>query len=327
MKYRTLGTTGLSVSEIGFGCWGIGGVAPGTKSYGPTDDAESIRTLHRALERGVNFYDTSDLYGRGHSEQVIAAAFHGRRQDVRIASKVGFVVDANGQQHQEFWPEHIRSAIEGSLRRLRTDCIDLYQLHDPPMDELLADPRPIEMMHALRAEGKIRAWGISARSPADGLVAVEHFHAPAIQVNFNMIDQRALQNGLLDACVRQGTGLIARTPLCFGFLTGRYNSQTRFDPNDHRANWPREQVALWASAPDLFRAALNPPATQTPGQLALRYCLSYPAISTAIPGFLACPEVDENTAAVDMGPLDPAAKAAAERLYQERTFFVPGKRV
>jgi aryl-alcohol dehydrogenase-like predicted oxidoreductase len=325
MNYRPLGKTGLSVSEIGFGCWGIGGVAPGTKSYGPTDDAESIRTLHRALERGVNFYDTSDLYGLGHSEEVLAAAFLGRRTDVLIASKAGFVVDASGKQHQQFTPQHIRSAIERSLQRLRTDYIDLYQLHDPPMDDLRADPSAIEVMKSLLAEGKIRAWGISARSPADGLIAVQHFHAPAIQINFNMIDQRAVQIGLLDACVRAGAGIIARTPLCFGFLTGRYNAQTRFDPDDHRAGWPIEQIALWASAPELFRRALNPPVEQTSSQLALRYCLSYPAISTIIPGFLKPQEVDENLAAADLGPLLPAARAAAESVYQEHVFFAARK--
>src|ERR1035437_7473489 len=144
MNYRFLGKTGLKVSEVGFGCWGIGGVAPGTKSYGPVDDSQSVRALLQARELGINFFDTSDLYGAGHSEEVLAAAFAGRRAEVLIASKAGVVVDAQaGTQRQDFSPSHIRAALEGSLRRLRTDYIDLYQLHDPPMETLRGDARPV----------------------------------------------------------------------------------------------------------------------------------------------------------------------------------------
>jgi aryl-alcohol dehydrogenase-like predicted oxidoreductase len=319
---RPLGQTGLFVSPIGLGCWGMGGARPGSKAYGPENDPRSLATIDRALELGVNFFDTSDLYGLGHSEEVIGRALRGRRERAIIASKVGFVVDAQGRQSRDYSAAHIRRSLEGSLRRLQTDYLDLYQLHDPALTDLKADPGSIETLRELQAEGKIRAWGISLRSPADGHAAIEHFEAPVIQVNFNMIDQRALENGLLDLAGRRAVGVIARTPLCFGFLTGRYNADTRFPDGDHRVGWPREQIALWASAPELFAAALGRPAGQTPGQLALRYCLSYPAMSTVIPGMLAPAEVDENVAAAHLGPLTDAQRQAAEEVYRRHTFFL-----
>jgi aryl-alcohol dehydrogenase-like predicted oxidoreductase len=337
MNYRPLGATGLTVSEIGFGGWGIGGVAPGTKSYGPADDSVSIHTLRHAFEQGVTFYDTADLYGLGHSENLIGEALSPHRVRIVICSKVGTTVDPSGSQGKDFSPEHIRHSISGTLRRLRTDYLDLYLLHDPPIDALLADPRAVETMRELKAAGMIRAWGISLRSPADGAAAVGQLGAQAIQVNFNMIDQRIIENGLLDLCAppaiglvaeplgsvdaRHGVGVIGRTPLCFGFLTGRYGPDTKFAAGDHRAGWPAKQIALWASAPALFRNAIGCPPEQTPGQLALRYCLSYPALSTVIPGMLQPREVDENVAASMLGPLSDLQKRAAERVYRENVFF------
>lgn len=321
MNYRQLGNTGLKVSEIGFGCWGIGGVAPGTKSYGPVDDRASIAALSRALELGVNFYDTSDLYGRGHSEEVLAAAFRHKRNQVLYASKVGVAFDAEGKQYKELGLEHLRKSLEGSLRRLQTDYIDLYELHDPPMDALKADPRPIDFLKSAHAAGKIRAWGISAASPADGLVAIETFGAPAIQINFNMIDQRAIENGLLNLANRRNVGIIGRTPLCFGFLTGCYNADTKFDPADHRAGWSREQIALWTHAPKLFSAAIDPESGQTFGQIALRYCISYPAISTIIPGMHTSMEAEENIASIAWGPLNERQRISAECVYKNHVFF------
>ena len=322
MNYRPLGKTGLTVSEIGFGCWGIGGAAPGTKSYGPTDDAQSIAAVHRAVEVGITFFDTSDLYGRGHSEELLGSALRGRRDKVVIASKVGIAFNAEGKQYQEYSTDHMRRSVEGSLLRLQTDYLDLYQLHDPPMDGLKANPAPLDTMKALQKEGKVRAWGISVASPADGLRAAAEFGAPAIQFNFNMIDQRAVENGLLALAAKLNTGLIGRTPLCFGFLTGCYGPDTRFDPADHRSGWSGEQIALWASAPTLFREAIKPPADQSATDVAMRFCLSYPQISVVIPGILTPREVDLNAQASNFGPLSETQRLAAERAYRENVFFV-----
>ena len=318
MKYRNLGDTGLVVSEIGFGAWGIGGVAGGAVSYGPTDDQESKLSLRHALERGVTFYDTSDLYGYGHSETLIGSAFKDRRQEVLIASKVG-KLKSNGQQ--DFSEEHIRRSIEGSLRRLQTDYIDLYQLHDPPVEGLENGDGPLGTLDSLKKEGKIRAFGISLRSPAEGLIAIEKLGVKCIQVNFNMVDQRAVENGLMDLCKRQGVGVICRTPLCFGFLTGRYSAQAEFYPGDHRGAWPPEQIALWSDAYRFFSSAISNQ-QQTPAQIALRFCLSYPGLSTVIPGMLTRQQVEEDALASPLGPFTETERRTIEKIYQENTFFL-----
>src|SRR5207249_10447963 len=136
-----LGQTALEISEIGFGAWGIGGASAGAVSYGPTDDGESLRALRRAFDLGVTFYDTADLYGHGHSEQLIGAAFRDIRTRVVLATKVGFLAPYGPQ---DFSPRHVRTALEGSLRRLQTDYVDVYQLHNPPMDLLRSNPGLVE---------------------------------------------------------------------------------------------------------------------------------------------------------------------------------------
>ena len=168
MKYRRLGATGLKVSEIGFGAWGIGGDVNGSVAYGPTDDNDSRRALQRAFELGITFYDTADFYGFGHSEELIGQALRDVRAQVVIATKVG-LLDATGRY--DFTRRHIKHSIEGSLRRLGTDYVDLYQLHSPPIDSL--DDGVLATLQLLQAEGKIRAFGISVRSPDEGLVAIE----------------------------------------------------------------------------------------------------------------------------------------------------------
>lgn len=321
MNYRQLGATGLVVSEIGFGAWGIGGAGNGAVGYGPTDDRESETALRLAFEVGVTFYDTSDLYGYGHSESLIGNVFKDVRKEVVIATKVGFL---RAYGPQDFSPKHIRKSIEGSLRRLRTDYVDLYQLHNPPMELLEEDEAITRTLDALVAEGKVRAVGISVRAPDDGLAAMKRFGFRCVQANFSMVDQRALNNGLLDLCRMENAGFICRTPLCFGFLTGKYSPQSRFDPGDHRSAWSSEQIELWANADRLFLSAASGcgPREETPAQTALRFCLSYPAVSTIIPGMLTSSQVEENTLASRLGPLSETAKRRIEAVYSENKFFV-----
>jgi aryl-alcohol dehydrogenase-like predicted oxidoreductase len=319
MKYRLLGATGLRVSEIGFGGWGIGGSGNGALAYGPTEDSESKLALRRAFELGVNFYDTSDFYGFGHSEELIGEALKEVRSQVIIATKVG-LVDPIGAQ--DFSPHHIRQSAEGSLRRLQTDYIDLYQLHSPSMDVLGQDDQILAVLHSLQTEGKIRTLGISVRSPDDGLVAVTRFGFQAIQVNFNLVDQRAAVNGLLTLCEKQDVGVIVRTPLCFGFLTGQYSAADPFDPFDHRSRWSPEQVQRWAEAYPLFSSVLIKREMQTQAQFALRFCLSYQSVSTAIPGMLTREHVEENVLASNLGGLSQNELLPIMKIYQENQFFL-----
>ena len=318
MNTRPLGRTGLHVSEIGFGTWGLGGTA-----YGSADDCESLRALQHALDTGITFYDTADLYGSGRSETLLGQAFAGARDRVVVATKAG-IVSASGEQ--DFSPAHLRDALTASLERLCTDYADVFLLHDPPIALLEQQPGVIRLLETLQRDGRIRAWGVSVRSPDNALVAVTRFGAPVIEVNFNLADQRARQNGLLDLCANRQAGCIIRTPLCFGFLTGQFAADTAFGPADHRRRWSHEQRQRWADAGRAFSAAVTPVAGQTPAQVALRFCLSYPGVSTAIPGMLTASHVDDNAGASCLGPLSLEERRRIEELYEQHRFFLSGGR-
>ena len=321
MKYRKLGKTGIDVSEIGFGAWGIGGVENGAPAYGPADDGQSIAALNRALDLGVNFFDTSDLYGDGHSECLIGETFRSRRDQVVIATKVGFV--ASGEA-QDFSPKHIKESLEASLKRLKTDYVDLYQLHSPPIDLLTGDDSIFSALTALEKQGKVRACGVSAISPQDGISAIKGFGFKTVQVNFNLLDQRAVASGLFDLSAERDVAIIARTPFSFGFLTGAYASDATFPSSDHRSSWSPEQIERWVTGSQQFASALSSYKGQTKAQLALRYCLSYPSVTTVIPGMMTKREVEENVPASQLGPLSETEIRDVENIYNDNSFFVRG---
>jgi aryl-alcohol dehydrogenase-like predicted oxidoreductase len=317
MKYRLLGKTGLTVSEIGFGAWGIGGATDdGPNSYGATDDGESLRALAAAFDKGITLYDTSNIYGYGHSEELIGKAFKGMREKVIIASKVGFVKYG---APLDITPAHIRVSLEATLRRLQTDYVDLYQLHSPSLELLEKTPEAVDELRTLKREGKIRAFGFSAKNPGDAIAAIKKYGFEAVQVNFNMIDQRAVESGLFDCASEYGAGVIARTPLAFGFLTGKV-ADMRFDPHDHRSLWSEGQLKRWTEAPDLF-SFINQGKNRTPAQLALKFCLGFKAVSAVIPGMLHLSEVEENAQASDTPPLGNEELDAVAVVYKSHEFF------
>lgn len=319
MRYRRLGTTGIEVSEIGFGAWGIGGDAGGAVAYGPVDDQESIRAIDVALERGVNFFDTADLYGFGHSETVLGAALHRVRERVVIGSKAG-MLGADGDQ--DFSPAYLRAAVGRSLERLGTDYLDLLQLHSPTLEALRRDPAIVRTLEQLSREGRIRAYGISARSPDDALAAIREFGLRCVQVNFSLADQRAADNGLFELCGRAGIGVIVRTPLCFGFLTGKYGAHTQFPESDHRNRWSVEQRERWTEASGWFASVMGGRDAPAPVQVALRFCLSFSEVSTVIPGMQRVSEVEENVQASGFGALALQQREALREAYRGRSFFV-----
>ena len=319
MRYRALGRTGLQVSEIGFGAWGIGGDAGGSVAYGPAGREESLSALRAAFDSGITFYDSSDFYGLGRSEELIGEAFAGRRGEVVVSSKGGMLAD--GKSH-DFSPRHLRRSLEASLRRLRSEYIDLYQLHSPAPDAY--GEETVTALEDMRREGKIRAFGLSARSPAEALAGARRFGFPSVQVNFNLLDQRAIVCGLLAAAGWEGIGIVVRTPLCFGFLTGRYGARDSFHESDHRSRWSSAQRERWADAPRLFESLFAMLPGQTPAQFALRYCLSHAAVSTAIPGMLTVAHVEENAKAGEQPPLGATEQAQVAAIYADREFFVRG---
>lgn len=315
MRHRSLGRTGLTVSEIGFGAWGIGGTTPGATSYGATSDDESRRALERALEVGIDFFDTSGIYGAGHSERLLGEVLGAHRDRVVIATKAG---RGDYLSPADFSPAAIRRSLEASSTRLRTDRVDLLQLHNPPVKDMRHDDPALATLRALVEEGRIRAFGLSVGDPAEARIAIAELGAPVVQLNLNLLDQRPLDDGLLDVAARHGAGIVARTPLCFGLLTGAVDEATRFAPDDHRSIWPKEQIDRWVAASRAFVAAVAQREEQTPAQIALRFCLSTPGVVTAIPGMLTREQVDENSAASDLGPLPEEDFATLRALYASR---------
>jgi aryl-alcohol dehydrogenase-like predicted oxidoreductase len=319
MKYRPLGSTGLTVSAIGFGGWGIGGRTAGSTSYGDTDESESRRALARAFDRGITFFDTSPAYGDGRSERLIGEAFRGRRDRVVIATKAGY---QSWTAAPDYSPAAIRASLEGSLGRLATDYVDLLQLHNAPAALLGARPEIIGALQALRKQGKIRAWGFSAKSPEEGVAAVRAFGAGAVQANLNMLDVRAVTAGLAEAALAAGAGLIARTPLCFGFLGGAVTAETQFAPGDHRAAWSEQQRARWRHGAEMLFSKAVPAGGAERAHAALRFCLSVPAVATVIPGILTPDEAEFDAAAGELPSLQKQQYEAVLALNREHDFFL-----
>ena len=316
MKYRMLGQTSFYVSEVGFGTWGLGG-----DSYGAIDEVAALKVLNQALDRGINFYDTSDLYGAGRSEELLGKAFAHRRDQVIIASKFGTLPHTGFIMPQDFTSTAARKCIDQSLRRLKSDYIDIYQLHSPPID-LPNWGEIIETLTLFKQAGKIRAFGLSARSPSDAKKAVETYGLGVIQVNFNLIDHRAVEIGLFDLCQKRNVGVIARTPLAFGYLSGKLNGSENFSSNDHRANWSAEQLHRWANSSRLF-TSLNNGCTRSLVGLALLFCLSTPCVSTVIPGMMKPDEVEENATISDLPPLTLEELEKIKDIYENHVFYDP----
>lgn len=314
MRTKRLGPTSLESSVIGFGAWGLGGV-----SYGPIEEAQALEVLDLALEAGVTLYDTSDLYGDGVSEILVGKAFAGRRDKALIATKGGTLPHKGFHMPQNFSRPYLEGALEASLRRLGVDYVDLYQLHSPTLEDIETNDC-VETLEAMRRAGKIKAYGVSVRSPMDGKTAIEKFGFPVVQVNFNLIDQRAAECGLFETALAHGAGIICRTPLCFGFLSGALCADTPFAKGDHRANWPKDQLACWANAPALF-AGLTEGKGRSYVQLALQFCLAQPAVTTVIPGMMNAREVEEDLAAEALPPLTQAELDEIRAIYRANSFY------
>lgn len=316
MKYNLLGQSQIPISQIGFGAWGIGGLTPGNTSYGSTSDVNSLNALARAFESGINFFDTANIYGDGHSESLIGTAFKGKRNKVVIATKCG-MIDTSGTK--DFTISALEQSLNRSLKRLQSDYVDLLQFHDMPV-ERASNELLIEWVSRLKKTGIIRLSGVTVKSPSDGL----HFlngYWDCIQCNLNLIDQRAVTCGLLSRAKECNVGLIARTPLAFGFLTGQFVGKNLDLPNgDHRSRWTTEQLRIWADAPKLFDTVLKA-SDRSMVELALTFCTSFEAVTTTIPGMLTANEVDANLRAVAGSRLTEQEIATIACIYKNNSFF------
>jgi aryl-alcohol dehydrogenase-like predicted oxidoreductase len=285
MQYRKFGNTDLLVSEIGFGAWAIGGnamIGSVAIGWGEADDNESKKAIHRSLDLGINFFDTADIYGFGHSEELLGGLL-GKRKDVIIASKVGNVA-RNEQFTSDYSKQYIITGCEASLKRLKRETIDHYQLHSARLQHL-QQGECIEAMQLLQQQGKIRYWGLSLNT-FDPLPEAEFLldknYGNGFQLVLNLLNQKAIP--LFKRSAEKGYGIIARMPLQFGLLTGKFDKDFSFDETDHRKKRLTKEVI------DASAKALRPvwdlcrkyECTKT--QLALSYILCYQQVSTMIPG-------------------------------------------
>ncbi len=297
MEYRKFGNTDLKVSAVGFGAWGIGGAAMAGSipiGWGQVDARTSIDALKKAMDQGINFFDTADFYGLGVSETLIGKTL-GSNKEMIIASKVGHRLDDQQKIFVDYSKAYIFEACEESLKRLKRDHIDFYQLHTAKASHL-QQGECIEAMETLKTQGKIRYWGLSLNTykPAEEAnFMLENQLGDGLQLVFNIINQRAL--GVFRKAAKAGYGVIARMPLQFGLLTGKFNKNTTFDKDDHRS---------FRLTPEILKFAhdqLIPvwPLTEQYGisktTLSLSYILSYPEISTVIPGIKSPEQVVANT--------------------------------
>ena len=315
MKYRELGRTGWKVSEIGFGAWAIGG------SWGAVDDKESLAALHRAVDCGVNFIDTADVYGGGHSERLIARLCRERSERIYVATKAGRRLEP--YTAEGYNAENLSRFVEDSLRRLETDCFDLLQLHCPP-NSVYYNPDVFEALDKLVRDGKIQYYGLSVKPPEEGLKAMDYPNVQTIQIVFNLFRQRPAELFLKEAR-RRRVGVLARVPLASGLLSGRMTRETAFPSDDHR-NFNREGATFdrgetfsgadyetGLAAVEELRPLLSPDVTMA--QFALRWILTFEGLTCAIPGAKRPAQVEENAAASDLPPLTDAQVSKAREIY------------
>ena len=318
MEYRRLGSTGLAVSTISFGAWAIGG------SWGAVDDEESMRTLHAAIDSGVNFIDTADVYGDGRSERLIARLRRERPRDaIYVATKAGRRLEM--QTVGGYTRDNLVAWVDRSLRNLDTDALDLLQLHCPP-SALFSNSQVYGFLDELVAAGKIRHYGVSVERVDEALEAIRHPGVETVQIIFNMFRLKPAERFLAEAA-HQDIGVLARVPLASGLLTGKLSSSSRFAADDHR-NFNRggeafDQGETFSGVPyDAALAAverLRPlvPAGATMTQLALRWILMFDGITCAIPGARTPQQARDNAAAADLPPLDEKTMAAVREIYDQ----------
>jgi aryl-alcohol dehydrogenase-like predicted oxidoreductase len=296
-QMRLLGRTGMKISEIGFGAWAIGGgfnVNGRGIGFGTTDDAVSLAALQRAFELGLNFVDTADAYGRGHSEILVGRSLKVSPRRVHVATKVGNVRRDPEPSRQDFSAAYIRQACDASLDRLGVTMIDLYQLHNPPMD-VISSHAVWDTLRELKDKSKIAHYGISIGKAEEGIVAIEKGEVATVQLVYNLLDRSAADE-LFALAEQRSVGIIARVPLASGLLSGKYAPGHRFADNDHRKDsYPPEKLDEILRRVDKLRFLEIP--GRTLAQAALKFCLAHPAVSVVIPGIKTPEQANENVLA------------------------------
>ena len=318
MRYRALGRTGWQVSEISFGAWAIGA------EWGSVSDAESMAALHKAVDCGVNFIDTADVYGMGRSERLIAQLRRERPGEIIVATKAGRRLSPHTAEGYN--AKNLARFVEDSLRHLSTDCLDLLQLHCPPA-EVYYRPEVFGALDDLAAAGKIRFYGVSVEKVEEGLKAIEFPNVQSIQIIFNCFRQRPKELFFQESRKRR-VGILARVPLASGLLTGKLSANSRFELDDHRnfnRHGERFDVGETFAGVD-YNTALDAveeirrvlPTGFRMTQWALRWILMFDAVTCAIPGGKHPAQVAENCAAAELPALPPGLMEEIEEVYNGR---------
>ena len=318
MKYRPLGRTGWNVSEISFGAWAIGGF------WGQVSDEESMAALHTAVDSGVNFIDTADVYGDGRSERLIARLKKERKDEIIVATKAGRKLAK--QTVEGYSRQNLTGWIDDSLRNLGMDSLDLLQLHCPSTD-LYYHSEVFGILDDLAKAGKLRYYGVSVERVEEAIKAIEFPNVQSVQIIFNCFRQRPAEVFFLLAKKRQ-VGILARVPLASGMLTGKLRRDSKFAADDHRSfnrhgemfdmgeTFSGVDYELGLKAVEEIRGLL--PQGVSMSQFALRWILMFEGVSCAIPGGKRPDQVSENCRAADLGAISPEIMAAVQRIYDEK---------
>ncbi len=318
MNYRELGRTGWRVSAVSFGAWAIGG------TWGSVDDRESLAALHRAVELGVNFFDTADVYGDGRSERLLARLKRERKEEIIIATKAGRRLDPHIAEG--YSAENLTAFVERSLRNLEVEALDLLQLHSAP-PEVYYRPEVFATLDDLVKQGKVRYYGVSVEKVEEALKAIEYPGVQTVQLIFNIFRQRPAELFFGEARKRK-VGILARLPLSSGMLTGKLTLQSQFAPDDHRAfnrhgeAFDRGETFSGIDYETGLKAVSElrtlVPESMTLAQFALRWILMFDAVACAIPGAKNAAQVEENVRAADLPALSDDKMLAVRRAYEER---------
>jgi aryl-alcohol dehydrogenase-like predicted oxidoreductase len=315
MNKRLLGRTGFAVSEVSFGAWAIGG------TWGEVSDDESLSALHAAVDAGVNFIDTADVYGDGRSERLVARLRKERRETLYVATKAGRRLQPHTADGYDLG--HLTTFVERSLRNLEVPAIDLLQLHCPP-PEVYERPEVFGALDDLVRAGKVRFYGVSVETIDEARAALRHENVQSVQIIFNMFRPRPAEVFFAEAA-RTRVGIIARVPLASGLLTGKLTRQTRFADDDHRSFNRHGQAfdvgETFSGVPleeglravDELRGLVGGGATMA--QVALRWILAFPEVTCAIPGAKTPAQARDNAAAASLPPLDAAAMSRVRDVY------------
>ena len=323
MKYRRLSKTELDLSEVGYGLWTLG-----TNWWGRIEESDKVRLLERAFDLGVTFYDTADTYGEGYGEEILGKVLRHERHNIVIGTKFGYdfydSIERIGHQErtQRFEPDFIRFACEQSLRRLKTDYIDIYQLHNPRLDAIEKD-EVFDLLETLVAEGKIRHYG-SALGPdigwfEEGEASMRDRQVHSVQIIYSILEQEPARR-FFPIAAQEQVGLISRVPHASDVLTGRFNELPDFDPEDHRAHRKHEWMVQALKKADRARF-LAEDTGRTMSQAAIKFCLAQESIASVLPNIISMEQLEEYTSATDTPDLTTEESQELDELW-ENDFYL-----